>query len=169
MEITVKKADLVKELSLGQGVVEKKTTIPILSNVLVEAERELRKTAKLVKSPSGYPLQNPWLAIANRAIEILGGYRRRPQRGGGIMHARCNRGGVVHLLLALRHCFSRSDVEVINRFSCKDHELLRVRSKADDWHTALAGNSDEVLERAGVVRGEPEVVEHVETAHRLPR
>jgi DNA polymerase-3 subunit beta len=37
MEITVKKADLVKELSLGQGVVEKKTTIPVLSNVLVEA------------------------------------------------------------------------------------------------------------------------------------
>ena len=29
MEITVKKADLVKELSLGQGVVEKKTTIPV--------------------------------------------------------------------------------------------------------------------------------------------
>src|SRR6185437_3473601 len=29
--------DLVRELSLSQGVVEKKTTIPILSNVLVEA------------------------------------------------------------------------------------------------------------------------------------
>ena len=37
----------------------------------VEAERELRKTAKLVKSPTGYPLQNPWLAIANRAIEQM--------------------------------------------------------------------------------------------------
>ncbi len=37
MELTVKKADLVRELSLGQGVVEKKTTIPVLSNVLVEA------------------------------------------------------------------------------------------------------------------------------------
>lgn len=37
----------------------------------VEAERELRKTAKLVKSPSGYPLQNPWLAISNRAIEQM--------------------------------------------------------------------------------------------------
>ena len=38
MELTVKKADLVKELSLGQGVVEKKTTIPVLSNVLLEAQ-----------------------------------------------------------------------------------------------------------------------------------
>jgi DNA polymerase-3 subunit beta len=38
MELTVKKTDLVKELSLGQGVVEKKTTIPVLSNVLLEAE-----------------------------------------------------------------------------------------------------------------------------------
>jgi DNA polymerase-3 subunit beta len=38
MEFTVSKTDLVRELSLSQGVVEKKTTIPILSNVLVEAE-----------------------------------------------------------------------------------------------------------------------------------
>ena len=37
MELTVKKTDLVRELSLGQGVVEKKTTIPVLSNVLFEA------------------------------------------------------------------------------------------------------------------------------------
>ena len=37
MEFTVSKADLVRELSLSQGVVEKKTTIPILSNVLMEA------------------------------------------------------------------------------------------------------------------------------------
>ena len=38
MEITVKTSDLVKELGLGQGVVEKKTTIPVLSNVLLEAK-----------------------------------------------------------------------------------------------------------------------------------
>ncbi|MGE5568622.1 MAG: DNA polymerase III subunit beta [Rhodospirillales bacterium] len=37
MEFSVSKADLVRELSLSQGVVEKKTTIPILSNVLMEA------------------------------------------------------------------------------------------------------------------------------------
>ncbi len=37
MEFTVGKNDLVRELSLSQGVVEKKTTIPILSNVLLEA------------------------------------------------------------------------------------------------------------------------------------
>ena len=40
MEFTVSRADLVRELSLSQGVVEKKTTIPILSNVLVEADGE---------------------------------------------------------------------------------------------------------------------------------
>ena len=38
MEFTVSRADLVRELNLSQGVVEKKTTIPILSNVLVEAK-----------------------------------------------------------------------------------------------------------------------------------
>src|SRR5262252_10373702 len=37
MEFVVNKSDLVRELSLSQGVVEKKTTIPILSNVLLEA------------------------------------------------------------------------------------------------------------------------------------
>ncbi len=37
MEFTVSKADLVRELGLSQGVVEKRTTIPILSNVLLEA------------------------------------------------------------------------------------------------------------------------------------
>lgn len=40
MEFTVSRADLVRELNLSQGVVEKKTTIPILSNVLVEADRD---------------------------------------------------------------------------------------------------------------------------------
>ncbi len=37
MEFTVSKTDLARELGLSQGVVEKKTTIPILSNVLLEA------------------------------------------------------------------------------------------------------------------------------------
>jgi len=37
MEFTVSKTDLVRELGLSQGVVEKKTTIPILSNILLEA------------------------------------------------------------------------------------------------------------------------------------
>lgn len=37
MEFSVSKSDLVKELNLSQGVVERKTTIPILSNVLLEA------------------------------------------------------------------------------------------------------------------------------------
>jgi len=37
MEFTVSKSDLVRELGLSQGVVEKKTTIPILANVLLEA------------------------------------------------------------------------------------------------------------------------------------
>ena len=38
MEFSVKKYDLLKELELTQGVVERKTTIPILSNLLFEAK-----------------------------------------------------------------------------------------------------------------------------------
>src|SRR5436853_7924469 len=37
MELTVARADLQKELQLCQGVVEKRSTIPILSNVLLKA------------------------------------------------------------------------------------------------------------------------------------
>ena len=37
MEFSVKKFDLLKELNLTQGVVERKTTIPILGNLLCEA------------------------------------------------------------------------------------------------------------------------------------
>src|SRR5271154_6629639 len=38
MEFSVKKFDLLEELLLTQGVVERKTTIPILSNLLFEAK-----------------------------------------------------------------------------------------------------------------------------------
>src|SRR5487761_1493013 len=46
MEFTTRRSDLLKELDLAQGVAEKKTTIPILSNILLEvAESELRLSA----------------------------------------------------------------------------------------------------------------------------
>jgi DNA polymerase-3 subunit beta len=46
MEITVHKNDLVKELALVQGIVERKNSIPILSNVLAEARgKEVRISA----------------------------------------------------------------------------------------------------------------------------
>lgn len=38
MEFSVSKSQLLKELALTQGVVERKTTIPILSNLLIEAQ-----------------------------------------------------------------------------------------------------------------------------------
>ena len=38
MEFTIEKSDLLKELNLVQGVVEKKNTIPILSNLLIESD-----------------------------------------------------------------------------------------------------------------------------------
>src|ERR1700687_2128866 len=46
MEITVSKTELLRELTATQGVVERKTTIPILSNYLFEAaEGKLSLTA----------------------------------------------------------------------------------------------------------------------------
>ncbi|MBU4605104.1 MAG: DNA polymerase III subunit beta, partial [Proteobacteria bacterium] len=40
MELTVRKEDLVKGLGKSQSVVERRTSMPILSNVLLEAEDE---------------------------------------------------------------------------------------------------------------------------------
>src|SRR5512134_3585403 len=40
MELVVRKNDLLKELSLLQGIVERKNTIPILANVLIEASKD---------------------------------------------------------------------------------------------------------------------------------
>lgn len=35
----------------------------------VVATEEIRKTGEVVKAPSGYPVQNPWRAIANKAFD----------------------------------------------------------------------------------------------------
>lgn len=40
MEFSVSRSDLVRELGLTQGVVERKTTIPILSNILIETDHD---------------------------------------------------------------------------------------------------------------------------------
>ena len=39
MEFSVKKSDFLRELSLTQGVIEKKTTVPILANLLLESHK----------------------------------------------------------------------------------------------------------------------------------
>jgi DNA polymerase-3 subunit beta len=46
MELVLRKADLLRELQLLQGIVERKITIPVLANVLIEAEgSEIRLVA----------------------------------------------------------------------------------------------------------------------------
>ena len=50
MELVVRKNDLLRELQLFQGIVERKNTIPILANVLMDAKDgkvSLRLTLKL--------------------------------------------------------------------------------------------------------------------------
>jgi DNA polymerase-3 subunit beta len=45
MELVVRKTDLLRELALFQGIVERKNTIPILANVLIEAKGEQMRLA----------------------------------------------------------------------------------------------------------------------------
>ncbi len=38
----------------------------------VEAEAKLKETPMLLKTPSGYVQQSPWLTIANKQLELMG-------------------------------------------------------------------------------------------------
>jgi len=40
----------------------------------VEAEEQLQKTPALLKTPSGYVQQSPWLSIANKQMELMNRY-----------------------------------------------------------------------------------------------
>lgn len=40
----------------------------------VEAEEKLAATPLLLKAPSGYVQQSPWLSIANKQLELMGRY-----------------------------------------------------------------------------------------------
>src|SRR5688572_8338171 len=40
----------------------------------VEAERKLRESPMLLRMPSGYVQQNPWLTIANKQLELMHRY-----------------------------------------------------------------------------------------------
>lgn len=40
----------------------------------VEAEEKLKETPLLIKTPSGYVQQSPWLNVANRQMELMGRY-----------------------------------------------------------------------------------------------
>lgn len=40
----------------------------------VEAEEHLARTPTLLKTPSGYVQQSPWLTVANKQMEVMGRY-----------------------------------------------------------------------------------------------
>ena len=40
----------------------------------VEAERKLKETPMLIRMPSGYVQQSPWLSISNKQLELMGRY-----------------------------------------------------------------------------------------------
>lgn len=90
MEFSSQKSHLLKELDLVQGVVEKKTTIPILSNLLLEAgdsglrisatdmELGVRSScpAKVKKAGAGPSLSRSWIPFHSsrrRLGSFLGG------------------------------------------------------------------------------------------------
>ena len=78
MEFSVNKSVLLKELTLAQGVVEKKTTIPILSNLLLEAaESSLRISSTDLdlgmrcSCPASVKTEGAGTIPAKRLLEII--------------------------------------------------------------------------------------------------
>jgi len=78
MEFTSKKSEIVKELNLIQGVVERKTTIPILSNLLLEVSNSgLRISATdlelgvLANCPAKVKKEGTGTVPAKRLMEIV--------------------------------------------------------------------------------------------------
>ena len=78
MEFSAKKSDLLKELDLAQGVVEKKATIPILSNLLLEgADGHVRLSATDLelgvssKCPAKIKKEGAGTVPARRLVEIV--------------------------------------------------------------------------------------------------
>jgi DNA polymerase-3 subunit beta len=69
MQFTVSKNALLKELNLLQGIVEKKSTIPILSNVLIETANE--STILLVATDLDVSLQTECSADSSRPGSIV--------------------------------------------------------------------------------------------------
>ena len=76
MELVVRKTDLLRELQLFQGIVERTNTIPILANVLIEAAGEQVKllatalevpVSALVDQPTTAPPPEPDDVSALRA------------------------------------------------------------------------------------------------------
>jgi P27 family predicted phage terminase small subunit len=40
----------------------------------VEAERKMQQTPPMVRTPSGYVQQSPWMSVANKQLELMGRY-----------------------------------------------------------------------------------------------
>jgi DNA polymerase-3 subunit beta len=67
MEIVVRKNELLRELQLFQGIVERKNTIPILANVLIEAEGE---EVRMLATDLEVALRSRWRASVSKGGSV---------------------------------------------------------------------------------------------------
>ena len=75
MEITVNRQLLLRELTATQGVVERKTTIPILSNFLLEADQDRLTIGPVeVRDPVGSVLLTVDGGVCRRMGEVRNGH-----------------------------------------------------------------------------------------------
>jgi DNA polymerase III sliding clamp (beta) subunit (PCNA family) len=63
MEMVVRKTDLLRELQLFQGIVERKNTIPILANVLIEAMEKSNSLRRIWKSAFAAGVTRRWPSV----------------------------------------------------------------------------------------------------------
>ncbi len=71
MELVVRKTDLLRELQLFQGIVERKNTIPILANVLIEANGDGTADEALDKGATYRIVVNSFLSDGGDGFSTL--------------------------------------------------------------------------------------------------
>jgi len=143
MELVVRKNDLLRELQLFQGIVERKNTIPILANVLIEADGDqvkllatdlevgLRSRCQASVSKKG-SLTLP----AKKFCEIVKSLPR--ENGNDHVFIGPRAGGLSNMAMAA----------LLERMDRTDITVHGFRSTFRDWAAERTGHANHVVEMA---------------------
>ena len=176
MELVVRKTDLLRELQLFQGIVERKNTIPILANVLLEANGDevkllatdlevgLRSKCAASVTKSGVADAAGEEAVRNRQGAAR---NRRPDRGR--QERRQGRGGSVRLADADAAARRFSDAARVERHVQRD---AAARRRASRWSSktqfAITGEDTRYFLNGALFILQPDSMSLVSTdGHRL--
>ena len=142
MELVVRKNDLLRELQLFQGIVERKNTIPILANVLMEAKgEEVKFLATDLEVGSAQQMRG--VRREGRIAHAAGEKTLRDRQvAAGNRHSHCRRKGWRQgrrrpLRLADADAATRGFSDATRRWRCRDRDAAASRAQGDGRQDAV--------------------------------